>query len=345
MARAGKARGQMTGQLAAAVGLGIPAALGATVAMPHAMPIIVMAVCLRLYSIASQAWPRMSLSMVSFHSFTRLLLHCFPLTPSAAPRWGPARRPCSPGRVPRPRRREPAIPAPAPPTRGRAGADPSPAAATGRTTTTPIARWRIGPATMRRRWTSIRWEPRGRRKRRSRRRSIGSFVTRIATATGRCWTCTSIARANRAINWRRGEQRRGGDRAGAVALFARAIRRRRPDREAIGRGLHWLIEHQQPNGDLSAGAQGRMYPHAIATTGLVRELRLDRRPPDRRSRPIGGRLHRQIAEQSDRRLALRAGRLGQYLDRRLAGVGPGVTAKRAGLKVDPVTLDLRRPSG
>jgi hypothetical protein len=49
-----------------------------------------------------------------------------------------------------------------------------------------------------------------------------------------------------------------------------------PYTAAIDRGLHWLIEQQQANGDLSAGAEGRMYPHAIATLALCENFALTR---------------------------------------------------------------------
>jgi hypothetical protein len=49
-----------------------------------------------------------------------------------------------------------------------------------------------------------------------------------------------------------------------------------PHSAAIDRGLHWLIEQQHPNGDLSAGAEGRMYPHAIATLALCENYALTR---------------------------------------------------------------------
>ncbi len=49
-----------------------------------------------------------------------------------------------------------------------------------------------------------------------------------------------------------------------------------PYAETIDRGLHWLVAQQQPNGDLSAGAEGRMYPHAIATLALCENFALTR---------------------------------------------------------------------
>ncbi len=49
-----------------------------------------------------------------------------------------------------------------------------------------------------------------------------------------------------------------------------------PYTDSIDRGLRWLLEHQRPNGDLSADAEGRMYPHAIATLALCENFALTR---------------------------------------------------------------------
>jgi hypothetical protein len=50
--------------------------------------------------------------------------------------------------------------------------------------------------------------------------------------------------------------------------------------EAVRRGLEWLVEHQQPDGDLFVGPQGSayMYSHAIATMAICEGLGLSGDP-------------------------------------------------------------------
>ncbi len=38
--------------------------------------------------------------------------------------------------------------------------------------------------------------------------------------------------------------------------------------DAIVRGVRWLVEHQRPDGDLSAQGEQRMYSHAVAGLAL-----------------------------------------------------------------------------
>jgi hypothetical protein len=39
-------------------------------------------------------------------------------------------------------------------------------------------------------------------------------------------------------------------------------------KKAVGRGINWLVAHQKPDGDLSAGAEQQMYSHAFAALAL-----------------------------------------------------------------------------
>ena len=39
-------------------------------------------------------------------------------------------------------------------------------------------------------------------------------------------------------------------------------------KKAVGRGIDWLVAHQKPDGDLSAGAEQQMYSHAFAALAL-----------------------------------------------------------------------------
>ncbi len=110
-----------------------------------------------------------------------------------------------------------------------------------------------------------------------------------------------------------------------------------PYTEAIDRALHWLVEHQQPNGDLSAGAEGRMYPHAIATLALSENFALTR------DRQIGAAA--QLAVGFIVKAQNKATGGWHYEPGGLGNtsiVGWQVlalaSAQRAGLKVDPVCL-------
>jgi hypothetical protein len=47
-----------------------------------------------------------------------------------------------------------------------------------------------------------------------------------------------------------------------------------PYRRTIERGLNWLLQHQQPSGDLSGGADQLMYAHAIGTIVVCEAFRL-----------------------------------------------------------------------
>jgi hypothetical protein len=49
-----------------------------------------------------------------------------------------------------------------------------------------------------------------------------------------------------------------------------------PHSECLARGLAWLIDHQQTNGDLSANSEQRMYAHALATLALSENYSLSR---------------------------------------------------------------------
>ena len=41
-----------------------------------------------------------------------------------------------------------------------------------------------------------------------------------------------------------------------------------PYKEHVRRGIHWLIRHQQPDGNLAKGTQQMMYSHGLATIAL-----------------------------------------------------------------------------
>ncbi len=98
-----------------------------------------------------------------------------------------------------------------------------------------------------------------------------------------------------------------------------------------------MIEHQQPNGDLSAGAEGRMYPHAIATLALCENCALtgDRQIAAAAQLAVGFIVKSQ--NKATGGWHYEPGGLGNT-----SIVGWQVlalaSAKRAGLKVDPVTL-------
>ncbi len=55
----------------------------------------------------------------------------------------------------------------------------------------------------------------------------------------------------------------------------------------IEQGIYWLLAHQKPDGDLSAGADQQMYSHAIATIALCEDFGMTREKNGRVDRPVG----------------------------------------------------------
>ena len=74
----------------------------------------------------------------------------------------------------------------------------------------------------------------------------------------------------------------GGNRSGPLALAGRRLHSQRemPASGLVRRGVEWLVQHQQPTGDLFVGGPGiaYMYSHAIATMALCEAYGISRDP-------------------------------------------------------------------
>ncbi len=105
----------------------------------------------------------------------------------------------------------------------------------------------------------------------------------------------------------------------------------------ISAGLYWLLSHQRPDGDLSAGARQQMYSHAIAAVVLCEEFNMTK------EKPVGGAAQKAInfiEAAQDKQTGGWRYHPGEAGDTSVFGwqLMALQSAKLAGLKVDPGTL-------
>ena len=144
------------------------------------------------------------------------------------------------------------------------------------------------------------------------------------TGIGACGPISSVARTPRAPDPGSVDADAAATAMGLLPFLAHGETHKSYGKHAhvVANGLVWLVRHQKPDGDLSAGAESQMYAHALATHRAVRGLRNDGGQTRRRGGPGRGRFHRRRAKRPDRRLALSSRRRGGHLGPRLADHGP-----------------------